>query len=697
VHTTPVPPIRVLLVDGDPADAESLLRYLHAVDAAVVATVVRVDALARALDAIGRQRPDVILLDLQLPDSSGLETLRRVRAVAPGTPVVVLGETMQHGLALEAVQCGAQDYLLKGQVDGDLLLRAVRHAIERERMQRAAREDEALLRLVLESAPIAKAIAGLDGRWRLVNRALCELTGYTEAELLARTLQQLTHPADRDAPLVSLGLLRAGDARAQESERRLVRKDGSVLWVQLSVRLIRGEDGDARALIVQIQDITARRRAAERTRQLLAVTASLADVRTSEAVASRVTARLVEVLGAAAASVVVSLPGARELRLLASAGAPDWPARSWARFPISAPVPMAEAVRSGRPIWLESRAEIAARYPVLDQDRTTAAFQAIAVLPLVVSDGVAGALTMAYAPRDGGPDARAHVAGDAHGFDEEDRAMHETIAHQCALALERARLFEAEQEASTAARAASEAKSRFLAVMSHELRTPLSVIVGFTELLADGLAGTVTDQQQTYLARIRTSADHLLVMIDDILTLSRMEAGREPVREEPVRLGEVVHEVAALFDPTAHAKGLTLVVELPKAERSLVTDRSKLRQILINLLGNAVKFTDGGDGRPGRVELRVVECEPTLAIQVRDTGIGIAAEHIAHIFEPFWQVDQTTHRRFGGTGLGLEVSLRLARLLGGDLRVHSTPGQGSTFTLLLPSATVGERATADVA
>jgi signal transduction histidine kinase len=235
------------------------------------------------------------------------------------------------------------------------------------------------------------------------------------------------------------------------------------------------------------------------------------------------------------------------------------------------------------------------------------------------------------------------------------------------------------EEARAEAESANGAKGDFLAVMSHELRTPLSAIMGYQELLADGITGPINEQQSQQLGRIKASARHLLSLIDEILTFTRIDAGREEVNIERVSLASLLEPAAELVESLARARGLHIEVMLPPHEVVAETDAVKVRQMIVNLLSNAVKFTDRG-----RIILSGDQRGDQLVITVQDTGIGISSDHIERIFEAFWQVEQTATRRAGGTGLGLTVTRRLALLLGGDVTVKSNPGEGTTFTFCLP-------------
>jgi len=244
----------------------------------------------------------------------------------------------------------------------------------------------------------------------------------------------------------------------------------------------------------------------------------------------------------------------------------------------------------------------------------------------------------------------------------------------------RQRMLEREAAARAEAERATRAKNDFLAVMSHELRTPLNAIIGYGSLLREGIPDPATDGQSRQLERIASSARHLLALIDQVLTLSRVELGEEQVQPAHASAQELVEEAASMVEPQARAKGLAFEVSLPLEPIELTTDADKLRQALVNLLGNAVKFTERGT-----IQVRLAaDGYDAVVFEVEDTGIGIAPQHLDRVFESFWQVDQAPARRAGGVGLGLHVTRRLVRLLGGDVTVRSQLGNGSCFTVRVP-------------
>jgi signal transduction histidine kinase len=255
-----------------------------------------------------------------------------------------------------------------------------------------------------------------------------------------------------------------------------------------------------------------------------------------------------------------------------------------------------------------------------------------------------------------------------------------TFATQSALAIQNARLFHEIEDKSRQLEAASRHKSEFLANMSHELRTPLNAVIGFSEVLLQRMFGELNAKHDDYLKDIYASGQHLLSLINDILDLSKIEAGRMELAPAPFHLPSALENAVTLVKERAARHGIALQVDVDPRLREVVGDERKVKQVLLNLLSNAVKFTPEG----GRISLKAGRRDGMVEIAVTDTGIGIAPEDQAVIFEEFRQVGSDETRKQEGTGLGLTLAKKFVELHGGRIWVQSHVGQGSTFTFTLP-------------
>jgi signal transduction histidine kinase len=256
------------------------------------------------------------------------------------------------------------------------------------------------------------------------------------------------------------------------------------------------------------------------------------------------------------------------------------------------------------------------------------------------------------------------------------------IAAWAAVAMDNARLYEAERTARAEAEVANRAKSEFLANMSHELRTPLNAIGGYAELLSSEIRGPVTELQRADLDRITHNQHHLLSLINDILNYAKLEAGHVHFDLRDVSMNEALGQLEALIAPQLELKQLTYEYRCCDPRFTAHVDPERLQQILLNLLSNAIKFTPAG----GRIDVACSATRAEMHVTVKDTGIGIPADKLEHIFEPFVQLERGQTRTSVGTGLGLAISRDLARAMGGDLRATSVLDQGATFTLCVPRA-----------
>jgi signal transduction histidine kinase/PAS domain-containing protein len=286
--------------------------------------------------------------------------------------------------------------------------------------------------------------------------------------------------------------------------------------------------------------------------------------------------------------------------------------------------------------------------------------RSLMVVPLRIRERVLGTLSFGWS--------------ETGKYNPDDLWLARNMADRAAAAIENARLHRQ-------ATLASEAKSNFVAAMSHEFRTPLTAILAFADMLVAGIPEPIAGAPLRHAERIVGAAKHLAALIDQVLALSRIESGRERLEIEPVDLPALIRDTAALVDPLARQKGLSLVVEVSEQSAVITSDPKKLRQVLFNLLGNAVKFTDAGEVRVG-----LQSRDERVIIEVRDTGAGIPPEHLERIWEPFWRAVHPGAPQPSGTGLGLGIVQRLVRLLGGEIRASSEPGRGTTFAVDLPAA-----------
>jgi len=423
----------------------------------------------------------------------------------------------------------------------------------------------------------------------------------------------------------------------------------------------------ASAALASARLYAAEQGALRRATVLQRVTAALSGAITARDAAGVILEQGMDALRAHAGVVLLAAEDGSHLELVQAVGYPPAMLERWGRIPIGAPVPLTESVRTGAPVFIDTVATWTAQYG--DGLLRMEGSRSWAALPLVAEGRALGAMGLSFQ--------REAALGP------EDRGFVTALAQQCAQALDRARLFEAERAARAEAERANRAKSEFLAVMSHELRTPLNAIGGYAELLEMGIRGPVTRQQREDLGRVQQSQRHLLGLINEVLNYAKLETGSVHYHAADVPVAEAIAEAEGLVAPQARARGLALGVSACPGGLAVRADAEKVRQVLVNLLSNAVKFTDRG----GRIDVGcAARGGAAVAVAVRDTGIGIAADQLERIFEPFVQVRADLTRTAEGTGLGLAISRDLARGMGGDLTAESTPGQGSTFTLTLPRA-----------
>ena len=324
---------------------------------------------------------------------------------------------------------------------------------------------------------------------------------------------------------------------------------------------------------------------------------------------------------------------------------------------------MGQAIAARGPVELP---DLAALPSTPLRDATLAAgFHSALIVPLVGAERIFGALVL-----------QRREAGE---FPAETVRLMQTLASQSVLAIQNARLFREIADKSEQLALASQHKSQFLANMSHELRTPLNAILGYAELLVDGIYGVLPEKAQGVLERVQNNGKHLLALINDVLDLAKIEAGQLALTLEDYALAEVVRSVVTATEPLAAAKGLKFTAIIQDGMPMAHGDARRVSQVLLNLAGNAIKFTDAGE-----VEINASAANGQFVLTVRDTGPGIADADQERIFGEFQQIDNSDTRKRGGTGLGLAISKRMVEMQGGMISVDSVLGAGSTFRVVLP-------------
>jgi PAS domain S-box-containing protein len=507
---------------------------------------------------------------------------------------------------------------------------------DRKRAEEALRESEERFRGTFENAAVGIVHVDATGRFLRVNETFCAIVGYSREELLERTYQDITHPDDLAASIEATTALFRGDSPHFGLEKRFVRKDGAIVWVQVFVSLQRDAAGIPAYDIGIVHDITARRRLEEA-------------LRVSEERCRFLIQSIPQKIFTANANGDVDYFNQPWTEFT---GRPFDQIKDWGWLEFIHPEDVEENVRrwqhsidTGEPFQLEHRFRRA--------------------------DGVyRWHLSRALAMRD----AEGRVLmwfGANTDIDDQKRAA------------------EAFKQAKEAAEAANRAKDEFLANVSHEIRTPMNAILGMTDLALDT---PLAEDQRQYLTTVKSAGDALLGIINDILDFAKIEAGRLELDRADFSLASVLGTTLRALGVRAHKKGLELVCQQPPdVPDALIGDAGRLRQVLINLVGNAIKFTERGEvvvlvenaGEPapptptspeegGEVRVR-------LRFAVTDTGIGIPPEKQVRIFQAFEQEDTSTTRKYGGTGLGLTIAARLVALMGGGISVDSVPGKSSTF------------------
>ncbi len=534
----------------------------------------------------------------------------------------------------------------------------------------SARGDTAAA-MAFEHAPTGMAMIGTDGHFTRVNAALAELTGRSEEQLLGMTLPQIVHREEWAARTRLFERMLTGEIRTHQTQGRLVSGIGEPRWVLVNATALTDAGGWPTEFFVQFQDITEETRGQQLLRARHDVTRVLAQAATVEQAAPLLLEALGGNLGWQVGALWLADDESGELSAVAS-----WRHRSFDGEMPSAPLALDDlpvrVSHSGDPVWTEALMAGAA------SERATA----------IAAAGLSGAVCL---PIISGEDSLGAIEFYCRELEEPDEQLREllaTIGMPIGLFILRQRAIGELAAARDEALEATALKSQFLANMSHELRTPMHGVIGMAELL---LESELSEEQHNYAAMVKASGEQLLTIINDILDLSKIEAGRLELEHAEFNLSDAVDEAVELLAERARGKGLDLGAFVErKARLEVVGDRFRLQQVLTNLVSNAVKFTSSGE-----ITVRVTEGEPSprgrrVRFDVADTGVGIDAAQAGRLFEPFSQADSSTTRKHGGTGLGLSICRELVELMGGEIGAVGERGRGSTFWFTVDLEVVAE-------
>jgi PAS domain S-box-containing protein len=560
-----------------------------------------------------------------------------------------------------------------------------RDVTERRRGEEAIRESEARYRSLFDNANDSILTFTLEGVVTSVNRAYERLTDWTRDELIGLNWDVLIAPVDRERMADRTRRALAGEKLPSQFEVRTLCKDGRVVPLEGRTRMQRDLDGRPTGFQGIYRDITERKQAEEALREseeryramfaearergevldrLYRVMASMQVSLNSQDRLRAFVEGVHKVLGFDRFYVALASPDLAVFEVVAAAGV-----EMFERLPLTpAAGPLYHAYATRQPLAVLNDDDLRRVPPVGAEYRDRSYFRSrrFIVAPLIAGDRVIG-----VASADNKTTRRPITLANVELFT--------LVSQQLATALEEARLYAEVERKSAELESASRHKSEFLANMSHELRTPLNAVIGFSEVLSERMFGELNEKQDEYLKDIHASGQHLLSLINDILDLSKIEAGKMELEPSDFDLPMTIDNALMLVRERAARRGIALHRAVDEGLGQVEADERKIRQVLLNMLSNAIKFTPEG----GRIELAAKPVNGVIEVSVSDTGVGIAPADQEAVFEEFRQVG-TADKNVEGTGLGLALSRKFVELHGGKIWVKSQVGAGSTFTFTVP-------------
>jgi PAS domain S-box-containing protein len=644
-------PFRLLIVEDDIIDRK-LLERLLAQSSLGACEVQSADRLAGALELLQDHSFDIVLLDLGLPDSQGMESAIRLQTQAPQTPIIVLSGLDDADVATQAVQIGVQDYLIKGQVDANLLMRAVRYAVERKKAERQLQAAELRYRTIFENSAVA--IMMVDESKKLVswNKFTEQLLGMTEDQLLGRHIQAF-YPESEWQKIRSLSVRRKG--MEHHLETKMIRGDGQIIDVDISLSVVHDSEGKVTGSIGVVQDITERMRIHEildRKQKnleaifdaapvgMLLVNHQMRVVRANDTIRHMSGKGYADMIDHDACQALGCVHG--------SSGGCGWQTADGGFSPPGSSNPQPETrhppLEDGCRLRQTIQTVLASGEPI----------RGVEVRPMLNHDADQEQPWLSVSAEPVNVDGSKHVVvalNDVTDRKQAEEELKETM----------------------------EMKSQFVSTVSHELRTPMTAIREAVIIVQDEIAGKLNKDQKHFLDIAKRNIDRLARLIDDVLDFQKLNAGKMKFNMQANHIAAVVEEAYTTMQPHAAKNKVDLAVELETQLPVAVYDGDRIMQVLTNLINNAIKFTPEG----GRILVSVHRRDEQLAIRVSDTGYGIPKEDLPKLFNRFFRVHRPG-KEIKGTGLGLAIVSKIVAGHGGRIEVESELGKGTTFTVILP-------------
>lgn len=552
---------------------------------------------------------------------------------------------------------------------------------ERKQAEEALKESEERFRVMYNQAAVGIALVALDGQFIQVNPAMCEITGYSHDELIQTTVQQISHPDEQQLDFENFQRVLAREINGYSVEKRFFRKDGSIVWVNVTVSAVWDSQGQPKYGVGIIEDISERQAALHERKQAEAKQHFLVE-------ASR--------LLAASLDYETTLSNVAHLAVPTLA---DWcivdvfqPDASVRQIAIACVNPSKQEIlqelrrryppdpAGQNPAWQRLLSGQSIIFSEFTDSQMAATAQNEEHLQLLRSLGRRSVMIVPIRPRQQVLGVLSFVSSESgHRYTQADLDLAEDIARRAGTAIDNARLYHDSEAARQAAQEANRMKDEFLAVLSHELRSPLNAILGWTQILRNRQLNEAAIAKA--LETIERNAKLQTQLIEDLLDVSRIIRGKLTLKICPVNLICVIEAAINTVRPSADAKSIDLEFIPALGTEFISADAERLQQVVWNLLSNAIKFTPAG----GRVKIQLNSTDCETQITITDTGKGISPDFLPHVFEHFRQADSSTTRSYGGLGLGLSIVRHLVELHGGTVQAESPgEGQGATFIVTLP-------------